>query len=149
MSELLALLRRIESRGKIETAHKTKELCGRVFLYGVATGECERNIAADLNKALKPRVEKNLAAITDPAKVGELLRALDGYTGQPVTHAALRLAPHVFLRPGELRAGRWEEIDFDAAVWRIPAERMKMKRGHQSQRGADDICNRIFPEVCL
>jgi integrase len=74
---------------------------------------------------------------------------LDGYTGQPVTHAALRLAPHVFLRPGELRAGRWEEIDFDAAVWRIPAERMKMKRGHQSQRGADDICNRIFPEVCL
>jgi integrase len=128
---LLAVIRKIEVRGKIETAHKTKELCGRVFLYGIASGLCERNVAADLKLALKPRpTDQHLAAVTDPAKVGALLRALDAYSGQPATSAALRLAPHVFLRPGELRAGRWVEIDLDAALWRIPAERMKMKREH-------------------
>jgi integrase len=129
--DLLAVLRRIEARGKTETAHKTKELCGRVFLYGVATGRCDRNVAADLKGALKPRKVKNHAAITDPAKVGELLRAIDGYTGQPGSSAALRLAPHVFLRPGELRQGRWVEIDWENAQWKIPATRMKGKKGHQ------------------
>ncbi len=129
--DLLAVLRRIEARGKTETAHKTKELCGRVFLYGVATGRCDRNVAADLKGALKPRVVKNHAAITEPAKVGELLRAIEGYSGQPATAAALRLAPHVFLRPGELRQGRWNEIDWDSSQWRLPAERMKGgKREH-------------------
>jgi len=83
---LLAALRKIEARGtesrpKTETAHKTKELCGRIFMYGIATGRCERNVAADLKLALKPRAGKNLAAITEPAKVGQLLRALDAYPG--------------------------------------------------------------------
>jgi integrase len=128
--ELLALLRRIEARGKTETTYKTKELCGRVFLYGVATGRCERNIAADLKGALKPRAGRSYPAIVDPAKVSELLRAVDGYIGQPATVAALRLLPHVFLRGGELRQGKWSEIDWDNAQWRIPAERMKMKREH-------------------
>jgi integrase len=127
---LLAALRRIEHRGKIETAHKTKELCGRVFLYAIATGRCDHNVAADLKLALKPRPAEHLAAITDPPKVGKLLRAIDGYDGQPATAAALRLAPHVFLRPGELRHGRWAEIEWGAALWRVPADRMKMKREH-------------------
>ncbi len=132
--ELLAVLRRIEARGKIETAHKTKELCGRVFLYGIATGRCDRNIAADLKSALAPRpTDQHLAAITDPAKVGELLRRIDSYDGQPGSTAALRLLPHVFLRPGELRGGLWSEIDFDAALWRIPAERMKGKTGKRRE----------------
>lgn len=128
--DLLAALRRIEVRGLTETPHKTMELAGRVFMYGVASGLCERNIAADLKLALKPRSDQHLAAVTDPAKVGELLRAIEGYDGQPATAAALRLAPHVFLRPGELRGGRWCEIDFNNALWRLPADRMKMKREH-------------------
>lgn len=129
-ADLLAVLRKVEARGNTETAHKTKELCGRIFLYGVATGRCDRNIAADLKGALKPRNVKNHPAITDPTKVGELLRAIQGHRGQPATLAALRLAPHVFLRPGELRAARWTEFDFKTAQWRIPASRMKMKREH-------------------
>lgn len=128
--ELLAVLRRIEARGKTETAHKTKELVGRIFAYAISTGVAERNIAADLKGALKPRVVRNYPAITDPAKVGELLRAIDSFAGQPATSGALRLAPHVFLRPGELRQGKWKEIDFDSAQWRIPGSRMKMKREH-------------------
>jgi integrase len=131
--DLLAALRKIEERGKIETAHKTKDLCGRVFMYGIATGRCDRNIAADLKLALSPRPDGHLAAITDPVKVGELLRAIDGYDGQPATVAALRLAPHVFLRPGELRGGKWSEIDFDDALWWIPAERMKGKKGKKRE----------------
>jgi integrase len=128
--DLLAALRRIEVRGLTETPRKTMELAGRVFMYGIATGLCERNIAADLKLALKPRPEQHLAAITDPAKVRDLLRAIEGYDGQPATAAALRLLPHVFLRQGELRRGRWAEIDWDAALWRVPADRMKMKREH-------------------
>ena len=128
---LLSAIRKIEARGKIETAHKTKELCGRIFMFGIASGFCERNVAADLKLALKPRpTDKHLAAITAPAEVGQLLRAVDAYSGQPATGAALRLAPHVFLRPGELRAGRWAEVDMKGAVWRVPAERMKMRREH-------------------
>jgi integrase len=128
--DLLAALRRIEARGLTETPRKTMELAGRVFMFGIASGLCDRNIAADLKLALKARPDQHLAAIIDPAKVGELLRAIDGYNGQPSTAAALRLLPHVFLRSGELRHGRWDEIDLDAALWRVPAERMKMKREH-------------------
>ncbi len=137
--DLLLVLRKIEARGKIETAHKTKELCGRIFMFGIASGLCERNVAADLKLALKPRAGKNLAAVTDPAKVGQLLRALDAYSGQPGTSAALRLAPHVFLRPGELRAGRWDEVDLEEALWRIPASRMKMKREHLVPLSAQSV----------
>jgi integrase len=128
--ELLAALRKIEARGLTETPHKTKELCGRVFMYGVACGLCERNVAADLKLALKPRPEQHLAAITDPVKVGQLLRDIDKYVGQPATKAALRLLPHVFLRAAELRNGQWPEIDWSAALWRIPGSRMKAKREH-------------------
>lgn len=125
--ELLALLRRIESRGALETAHRVKTICGQVFRYAVATGRAERDIAADLKGALPPYKANHLAAVTEPAKVGELLRAIDGFTGSFVVKCALRLAPLVIVRPGELRQALWAEIDLDAGEWLIPSERMKMK----------------------
>jgi integrase len=128
--ELLAVLRKIEARGLHETAHRAKQKCGQVFRYAIATGRAERDITADLRGALAQVVSKNHAAITDPGKIGALLRAIDSYEGQPVTAAALKLAPLVFVRPGELRAAHWSEIDLVGAEWRIPAERMKMGEQH-------------------
>lgn len=125
--ELLAALRKIESRGHHETAHRAKQKCGQVFRYAIVTGRAERDITADLRGALVPQ---NHASLTDPAEVGALLRAIDGYEGQPITAAALKLAPLVFVRPGELRGARWSEFDLDNAEWRIPAERMKMGEQH-------------------
>jgi integrase len=97
--DLLAVLRKIETRGKIETAHRVKQRASQVFRYAVATGRADRDPTADLRGALTPLKPKNRAAVTEPAKVGELLRALHGYSGHPVTHAALRLAAYVFVRP--------------------------------------------------
>lgn len=128
--EILAVLRRLESRGKHETTHRTKQRASQVFRYAIATGRAERDPTQDLRGALAPVVTSNHPAITDPKKVGELLRAIDAYDGQPTTEAALRLAPLVFVRPGELRAAEWSELDLDAAEWRIPASRMKMKEQH-------------------
>lgn len=128
--ELLQALRRIEARGTLETAHRTRSVCGRVFRYAIATGRARRDVSADLRGALIPVASQNLAAITDPAKVGELLRAIDGYSGHPYTVLALKLLPLVFTRPGELRGARWSEIDLPNADWRIPAERMKQRRDH-------------------
>jgi integrase len=130
--ELLEVLKRIEAKGVIDTAHRSREVCGRVFRYAIATGRAKHDIAADLVGALAPRTTQHHAAITDPAKVGELLRAIDGYDGQPTTGAALRLAPYVFVRPTELRAAEWSEITLDSEQpeWRIPAERMKMREAH-------------------
>jgi integrase len=109
----------------IETAHCIKQACGQVFRYGIAIGACERDPAADLRDTLRPVVVKHHAAITHPQRVGELLRALDDYQGQPVTRTALQLAPLVFQRPGELRKAEWAEIDLEAGLWTIPAGRMK------------------------
>jgi integrase len=128
--ELLALLRRIESRGAIETAHRAMQNCGQVFRYAMATGRAERDPSADLRGALTPVREKHHASITDPKAIGELLRAIEGYRGSQVTKCALRLAPLVFVRPGELRKAEWTEFDLDAAEWRIPATRMKMREQH-------------------
>lgn len=128
--ELLAALRKIEARGHHETAHRGKQKCGQVFRYAIATGRSERDISADLRGALVPVVSRNHASLTDPGEVGALLRAVDGYEGQPITSAALKLAPLVFVRPGELRGARWAEFDLDGAEWRIPAERMKMGEQH-------------------
>ena len=125
--ELLAVLRRVESRGALETAHRVKTICGQVFRYAVATGRAERDQAADLKGALPPYKKSHLAAVTEPAKVGELLRAIDGFKGSFVVKCAMRLAPLVIVRPGELRQAEWAEIDLDAAEWTIPAERMKVK----------------------
>jgi integrase len=128
--ELLAVLKKIEASGRLETAKRLLAFAGRVYRYAVATARAKRNIAADLQGALVAPKVKNHAAIIEPRAVGALLRAIDGFEGQPVTIWALRLAPHVFVRPGELRQAEWSEIDLDAAVWRIPAHRMKMKREH-------------------
>jgi integrase len=123
--ELLAVLRRVEARGAIETAHRIKDACGQVFRYGIATGQCTRDPAADLRGALKPVNTKHMATVTDPKRVGQLLRLIDAYTGFPTTRAALQLAPLVFQRPGNLRAMEWAEVDLDAAIWTIPAAKMK------------------------
>ncbi|MEJ7746177.1 MAG: integrase arm-type DNA-binding domain-containing protein, partial [Luteimonas sp.] len=128
--ELLALLKRIEGRGAHETAHRVKARIGQVFRYAIAHGTATRDPSADLRGALAPVVSKSHAAITDPAKVGELLRALDAYEGQFPTRCALRLAPLLFVRPGELRHAEWAEFDLDAAEWRIPAHKMKMREAH-------------------
>ena len=128
--ELLDALKKVESSGRLETAKRLLAFSSRVFRYAVATARAKRNIAADLQGALVAPKVKHHAAIIDPKGVGALLRAIDGFEGQPVTLWALKLAPHVFVRPGELRQAEWSEIDLDAAVWRIPARRMKMNREH-------------------
>lgn len=131
-SEILQVVRRLEARGKHETAHRTKQRVSQVLRYAIATGRADRDPTADLRGALAPIVVTSRAALTDPARVGELMRAIDGYIGHPVTHAALRLAPLVFVRPGELRAAEWSEFDLDAKepTWRIPGQRMKMGEPH-------------------
>jgi len=128
--EILEVLRRLERRGKHETAHRTKQRISQVLRYAIATGRAESDLTADLRGALTSIKVANYAAIIEPAKIGELLRAIDGYSGYPATEAALKLAPLVFVRPGELRAATWPEINLKGAEWRIPAERMKMKEAH-------------------
>lgn len=128
--ELLGALRRIEARGRHETAHRVRALAGRVLRYAVATGRAQHDVAADLKDALAPVKSRNFASVTDPVRVGELMRAIDGYTGHHVTALALKLAPLVFVRPGELRASEWSEFDLANEEWRIPGARMKMGEPH-------------------
>ena len=128
--ELLEVFRRLESRGKHETAHRSKQRVGQVLRYAIATGRAERDPTADLRGALAPIKVINRAAVTDPREVAQLLRALDGYQGHAIVEAALKMAPLVFVRPGELRAAEWAEINLDAAEWRIAAHRTKMRRPH-------------------
>ena len=128
--ELLTSLRRIEDRGALETAHRVHQICSQVFRYAIATGRAERDPSPDLRGALPPTKPKRMSTITDPEKISELLRAIDGYTGHVITRCALRLAPLFFVRPGELRHAEWSEIDLERAEWKIPAEKMKMRITH-------------------
>jgi integrase len=128
--ELLTVIRRVESRGALETAHRIRTIAGQIFRYAVATGRAERDPSADLKGALPQPKENHHAAITDPKEVAPLLRAIDDYQGHFVVKCALRLAPLFFVRPGELRNAEWQEIDFDAGIWSIPAHKMKMKQAH-------------------
>jgi integrase len=136
--EFLKVARRIEGRGAVESAHRILQNCGQVMRYAIATGRADRNPVTDLKGALAQPEKKHFAAIIDPKQVGALLRAIDGYSGSPEVRAALRLAPLVFVRPGELRQAEWSEFDLDpldakkrpAAVWNIPAIRMKMREPH-------------------
>jgi integrase len=128
--ELLEALRHIEKRGTLDTAHRALQDCSRIFRYAIATGRGERDTATDLRGALPPAKEGSFATITEPNGVGQLLRAADGYGGGIVVASALRLAPLVFVRPGELRRAEWTEFNLDGAEWRIPAERMKMRQQH-------------------
>lgn len=129
--ELLALLRKIEGRGLYETARRLRSTCGMVFRYAIATGRAERDPSMDLRGALTTPPVSHRASVVDPMAIGALLRAIDGFDGQPTTHAALRIAPYVFVRPGELRYAEWKEFDLDGAVWSIPALKMKMRRPHR------------------
>jgi integrase len=122
---LLEVLRRIEARGVIETAHRALQDSGQVFSYAMATDKIYRNPADKLKTVLRQPAPKNFAAITDPARFGQLLKAIDRYAATPVVRAALRLAPMLLLRPGELRFAEWSEISLDAGLWTVPAARMK------------------------
>jgi len=128
--ELLAALRKVEETGRLETAKRAKIKAGQVFRYAVLEGKVSSDPTASLRGALKAPKGKHHAAVTDPVRMGELLRAIDGFSGQPVTLAALKLAPLVFVRPGELRHAEWAEFDLEGAIWRIPGEKMKMKAAH-------------------
>ena len=125
---LLATLRKVEAKGILSTAQDLQQMAGQVFRYGVQTGHCERNPAADLKGALKPHIAKHFAALLDPLEAGGLLRAIDGYTGQPTTVAALKLSALFFQRPGNIRAMEWAWLDLDAALLTIPPADMKRKK---------------------
>jgi integrase len=129
--ELLHALRKFELRGRYESARRLRTVAGMIFRYAIATGRATRDIALDLRGALTTPKVTHRAAITDPKEVGALLRAIEGYSGQPTTRLALQLSALLFVRPGELRLARWKEIDFEKAVWTVPAETMKMKRPHR------------------
>lgn len=129
-AELLAVMRRVEKHGFLETAHRVCSTCSRVFRFGIVTRRCTSDPTADLRGALQPVVVTHHAALTEPRAVGTLLRAIDGYQGQYVTKVALQLLPFVFLRSSEMRWATWSEIDLDAAEWRVPARRMKLKEMH-------------------
>ena len=128
--DVLATLRHMEARGALESVQRVKQHIGQVFRYAIATGSAERDPTPDLKGALTKAAPSHFAAITEPKKAGELLRSIFGYSGHPYTVAALKLSPLVFVRPGELRTAEWAEIDLDAAEWRIPGSKMKMKTDH-------------------
>lgn len=128
--ELLAALRRIESRGAVETAHRAMQNAGQIFRYAVATGRTQRDPSGDLRGALTPWKPQHYAAITEPKEIAPLLRAIDGFTGTLPVKTALMLAPMLLVRPGELRQAEWMEFDLNAATWDIPAEKMKMRIPH-------------------
>ena len=129
--DLLAALKRIEAKGKYETARRCRSFAGRVFRYAVATGRGESDPSAILRGALVVPKVKHHAAILDPKPMGELLRAIDAYSGHAITRLAMQVSPHVMARPGELRMAEWSEFDRENAVWKIPADRMKMRRPHE------------------
>ena len=129
-AELLEALQEVEKQGHLETARRMRSLSGRIFRYAVATSRATADPSALLRGALTAPTVTHHSAILEPEAVGELLRAIDGYSGQPLTHLALQLTPHVFVRPGELRRAEWKEFDLDKAIWTIPAEKMKMRNPH-------------------
>ena len=129
-ADVLAAIRRIEGKGKLESARRSLQLAGAVFRYAVATARLASDPTRDLRGALTAPTVTHYGAITDTKRVGELMRAIDDYDGSGVTKLALQLAPHVFVRPGELRHADWSEIDLDAAIWSIPAGRTKMRKPH-------------------
>lgn len=143
--DVLAVLRRIEATGNYETARRVLQLAGRVFRYAVATARLASDPTRDLRGALTAPQPKHYGAITDAKRAGELLRSIDGYDGHPITKLAMQISPHVFVRPGELRHAEWEEIDLDAGLWIIPAEKMKMRRAHRVPLSRQSV--EIFRQV--
>ncbi|CAR53266.1 tyrosine-type recombinase/integrase [Burkholderia cenocepacia] len=134
--DVLEVLRRVEKRGALETAHRLHANVSQVCRYAVATGRAQRDVTADLRGALPPVQQEHMAAVTDPKQVAELLRSIDGYQGTFPVLCALRLFPLLFQRPGELRAAEWSEFDLDASTWEIPSERMKRTKQGKASGGA-------------
>ena len=128
--ELLGVLRKIEGRGRHESAKRIRAICSQVFRYGIATARADRDVAADLRGALIVPKVNHRPAVTTPNEAGALLRAIESFLGHPTTDIALRLSPHVFVRPGELRHAEWADFDFDRSIWTIPAHQTKMRRTH-------------------
>jgi integrase len=128
--EVLAAVQKVESRGAIDSAHRVKQICGQVFRFAVASGFAERDVTIDLKGALAAPERGHYAAITEPKQVAALLRSIDSYSGHPYAVAALKLSPLLFVRPGELRAAEWAEIDLEVEEWRIPGHKMKMDNDH-------------------
>ena len=143
--ELLAVLRRIEERGANETAHRAKENCGQIFRYAIATGRAERDPSQDLRGALAPAKTEHMAAVTEPAAVGAMLRMFDDYHGTLITRCALRLAPLVFVRPGELRHAEWKDVDLDAGEWSFTASKTKTPHVVPLSRQAVAILRDLHP----
>jgi integrase len=143
--DILACLRRVEDRGTIETAHRTLQICGQVYRYAVATGRAERDITPDLRGALPPAKGEHFAAITEPKQVAELLRAIDGYQGSLPAVCALKLAPLVFVRPGELRAAEWQHIDLDAKEWRYYISKTSVQHIVPLSTQAVAILQELYP----
>lgn len=143
--ELLAVIRRIEERGARETARRTLFLCGQILRYAVATARAEKDCSADLKGAIAKPKPTHFAAITEPSKVGGLLRALDSYQGTPTVQAALKLAPLVFVRPGELRHAKWKDIDLKTAEWRFIASKTEQEHVVPLSHQAVDILSDLKP----
>ena len=143
--ELLTVVRRIEQRGALETAHRALQNCGQVFRYAVATGRADRNPSGDLRGALPPVKGKHFAALTEPKQVGPLLRVLDGYQGTLIVRCALRLAPLVFVRPGEFRKAEWSDIDLKAAEWRYTVPKTDTPHIVPLSRQAVEILSELHP----
>ena len=128
--DVLAVVRKMEVRGAIDSAHRLVQICGQIFRYAVATGSAERDVTTDLKGSLAKVIKKNHPAITEPKLLGQLMRSIAAYSGHPAALAGLKLTPLVFVRPGELRTAEWAEFDLDVAEWRIPGSKMKMKVDH-------------------
>lgn len=143
--EVLGCLRRIESRGALETAHRALQNCSQIFRYAVATGRADRDVTVDLKGALPAVKEKHFSAITEPERVGELLRAIDDFKGTFVVQCALKLAPLVFVRPGELRTAKWEDIDLKSAEWRYHVSKTSSDHIVPLSKQALAILKEIYP----
>jgi len=144
-SELLEAIHRIEQRGALETAHRILGNCGQVFCYAVATGRAERDPSGDLRGALPPPKGKHFASVTEPPQVAEVLRALDGYEGTLTVRCALRLAPLVFVRPGELRHAQWADIDLEVAEWRYTVTKTDTQHIVPLSHQAVEILRELYP----
>ena len=143
--ELLAVLQRIENRNAVETAHRALQTCGQVFRYGQATGRVDQDISASLKGALAPFENNNFASITDPKKVGPLLRAIDDFSGSLIVKSALQLAPLFFVRPGELRTAEWSQINFETSEWRFFVTKTKVQHIVPLSTQAIQILNTLRP----
>ena len=144
-SQLLAVVRRVEQRGALEPAHRALRNCGQIFRYAVATGRANNDPAGVLRGALPPVKRGHFAALTDPKTIGPLLRVLDGYEGSLIVRCALRLAPLVFVRPGELRRAEWSDIDLEAAEWRFTVTKTETSHLVPLSRQVIEILREIYP----